>query len=151
LIALDTNILIYALDIREAIKRKSAVELVNAAADGSGCIGLQSVGEGYAALTRKLKVARADAAAAARSWLAVFPTFAPDREATKRALAYAEMGLFSYWDGLLLAAADAAGVTALVSEDMADGAKLGGVEIIAAFDAHGHASPRALSLLRAGQ
>ncbi len=56
-------------------------------------------------------------------------------------------GRFQFYDALLLATTGAAGCTAVISEDMADGATLGTVEVVAAFDAAGGIGPRALALL----
>lgn len=59
------------------------------------------------------------------------------REAVIRAMVEAEEGRFSFWDALLLAAAEEAGCTVCLSEDMADGAKLGRLVVRAPFAAGG--------------
>jgi predicted nucleic acid-binding protein len=47
----------------------------------------------------------------------------------RAALAEAAAGRFSYWDALLLATLGRAGCSVLLSEDMADGARLAGVTV----------------------
>ena len=65
----------------------------------------------------------------------------------RRAATAATSGRFQFYDALLLATADAGGCTSVISEDMADGAKLGSVEVVAAFDAAGNIAPGAHALL----
>ena len=70
------------------------------------------------------------------------------RSSSSAVLAEAAAGRFSYWDALLLSAADAAGCTALLTEDMSDGARFGRVEIVNPFAPNG-LSARAQELLTA--
>lgn len=62
------------------------------------------------------------------------------------ALQKARLGRFSFWDAMLLAAAEAAGCTAIISVDMAPGATLGRIRVVPAF-AGDAVSPEALALL----
>ncbi len=55
-------------------------------------------------------------------------------------------GRLSYWDALMLASAREAGCSAFISEDLQDGARLFGMEIVNPFGAQGP-SPRAIELL----
>jgi predicted nucleic acid-binding protein len=64
----------------------------------------------------------------------------------ERALAEAMVGRFGYWDALLLASANEAGCAVCFSEDMADGTRLGAVEVIAPFGPGG-LSEHALAIL----
>ena len=144
---IDTNVFVYTLDPRDAGKRSAAMEIVEALR-GRGCIvSLQACGELYSALTR-LGRASWEAAQAARNLLAAFPTFGATRSAVERALAEASAGRFGYWDALLLASANEAGCAVCFSEDMSDGAMLGGVEVVAPFGPRG-LSDRARALLDA--
>jgi predicted nucleic acid-binding protein len=52
-------------------------------------------------------------------------------------LAQSAAGRLSYWDALLLASCAQAGLTVLLSEDMQDGFKLGGVEVVNPFGPSG--------------
>ncbi len=63
------------------------------------------------------------------------------------ALDAALAGRFQFYDALLLATAGEAGCVAMISEDMADGAALNGVRVVAAFDPQGGIGPGALELL----
>jgi predicted nucleic acid-binding protein len=104
------------------------------------------LGEFYVTAVRKLKRAPWEAAQAARNLLGSFDTFTASRAALERALAEAAAGRFSYWDALLLASANEAGCRFCFSEDMADGVRLGGVEVVAPFG-DGGLGARAMKVL----
>lgn len=144
--SIDTNIFVYALDSREPAKQSIAIELLERTRGGDCAVGLQVCGELYAALTRRLKRAPWEAGQAARNAMAAFDNFAASRSAVERALAEAMAGRFSYWDALLLASAREAGCAILFSEDMADGVRLGDIEVVNPFGAKG-LSTRARALL----
>jgi predicted nucleic acid-binding protein len=148
MLSVDTNIFIYAVDQSEPEKQPLAMEVGRRAQAVGAAIALQVCGEFYSASTRRLKRAPWEAAQASRNLMTAFPTFNASRTAVERALAEAAAGRFSYWDGLLLASADEAGCTALLSEDMADGLRFGGVEIVNPF-AGDRLSDRAVELLGA--
>lgn len=130
---LDTNILIYAVDAREGRKRELATRIIETAASLDCPLALQAIGEFYAAATVKLKLGPKDAAARAAQLLAAFDTFGYSANAVRAALEEAPKGRFSYWDGVLLAAAAEAGCTTIFSEDMADGARFGSIVVANPF------------------
>jgi predicted nucleic acid-binding protein len=143
---IDTNVFVYMLDARDPAKQVAALELVESLRSRDCSISLQACGELYAAVTRRLRRAPWEAAQAARNLLAAFPVFGSTRNAVERALAEAMVGRFGYWDALLLASANEAGCAACFSEDMADGTRLGAVEVVAPFGPSG-LSERALAIL----
>lgn len=130
---IDTNVFVYMLDARDPLKQSAAIELVEVLRSGDCLISLQSCGELYAALTRRLKRAPWEAAQASRNLLASFDIYGASRAAVERALAEAMTGRYSYWDALLLASAHEAECRLCFSEDMRDGARLGSVEVVAPF------------------
>jgi len=130
---LDTNILIYSVHRAAGDRHRSAVEIVRRASRGECWLTLQSISEFYSAATRK-RIARPDeAAATAADWLDLFPTMAPSSQAFRAALALAASRQAAYWDALLVATAAEAGCTAILTEDLADGATLHGVRIVNPF------------------
>ncbi|MFO1186280.1 MAG: hypothetical protein U1E87_01760 [Alphaproteobacteria bacterium] len=133
----DTNLLVYAVDERDMAKHEAASHLVRRLEQAGAPLGLQAIGEYYSALTRRLKRPTWQAAQSARNYLAKFQTFAITGESVERALAETSAGRFSYWDALLLASADLAGCTVLLSEDMTDGTRLGHVEVVHPFAERG--------------
>ncbi len=129
----DTNIYLYVIDGRDPGKQRMAREIAVRLKAQAAPIGLQVVGEFYAAATKRLKRAPWEAALGARNISAGLPSFASSRACVERALAEASAGRFSYWDALLLASADLAGCSVMFSEDMTDGARLGGIEVVHPF------------------
>jgi predicted nucleic acid-binding protein len=145
----DTNVLLYQLDLRDPTKFRAAGTLVDALRVLHSPVGLQVCGEFYRGATRRFGVAPWTAAQAARNLMVSFPVFRASAATTGRALAAAASGLFSFWDANLLAAAEEAGCTHILSEDMADGARLGRIEVVAPFEPGGISS-RARALLSLG-
>jgi predicted nucleic acid-binding protein len=130
---LDTNILVYAVDRAAGERHSRAVEIVDRVAQCDCWITLQAVSEFYATVTRKKLAPTADAAALAVDWLDLLPTAAPSPDAVRTALALAGAGRASYWDALLVATAAEAGCTAILTEDLSDGAMLHRVRIVNPF------------------
>ena len=129
-VGLDTTILVYTVDSQDAEMCRRAQDIVRLAVEGArGLIALQTVGEFYAAVTRRGLQSRDEAAQQARDWLRLLPVVEPRLADSEDALASAAAGRLSYWDGMLLATLRRAGCTTLLSEDMQDGAIHGGVTI----------------------
>ena len=126
---LDTNILVYAVDRSAGARHELAVEIVDRAVERPCTLTVQALGEFVTAVTRKGLAPRAEAIAQAEDWLELFPTAAADASALAAALAAARAGRFGLWDALLLATARAAGCRVALSEDMHDGAELGGIVV----------------------
>ena len=146
MISADTNIFVYALDGRDTVKQAIAQSVLGGM-DGAGAIvGLQVIGELQNALRKRLRAPPWKAYEAARDLLARFPSFAFDAGAVEQALGEATVGRLSYWDALLLAGAEAAGVTVMISEDMGDRRVYRGLEIVSPFGDEG-VSPRVRDLL----
>jgi predicted nucleic acid-binding protein len=146
MISADTNVFVYAVDGRDPGRQAAAASVIAALGRTEAVIALQVVGELQHALRRRLKAPASAAAQSARNLLVQFPAFAYDQTAVEIALTRSAAGVSSYWDALLLAAADAVGVSVLLSEDIADGSIHGGVEVVNPFGDRG-VSGRARALL----
>lgn len=129
MITFDTNILIYAMDGMAGERHRLAAELVDHAVGRNACLTLQALSEFYAATTRKNLIEAEQASAMVADWMILFPVVAAAPSAMRLAMHEAASGRYSFWDAMLLAAAGEAGCTLLLSEDMADGARLGPVTI----------------------
>lgn len=115
---LDTNILVYAAAGRgaEERKRKRALKLIENEEVG---LSAQVLQEFYVTVTRKIEVKLS--AEKALEWieqLDAFPCLAVDASLVKIAAEISERYQISYWDGAIVAAADALGATTLYSEDL---------------------------------
>jgi len=144
---LDTNLLVYAIDSAGGARHDAAGQIIQHAVRLDCWLTLQAVSEFYAAVTRKGIVQPPDAAAQAADWLDLFPCTAASEAAARTALADAAVGRASYWDALLVATASEAGCRVILTEDLVDGADLGGVRIRNPFSASGELTEHARGLL----
>ena len=144
--SLDSNLLVYVFDYKEPRKRAVAEQILTTAAVLDCFLGLQAVGEFFAVSTRKKILTRTDAAREALNFLGLFHTFPASLDAHRSAAAEAAAGRFSYWDAVLLASADEAGCKTFLSEDMADGARLGGITVRNPFGPSGLSAAAAAAL-----
>ena len=132
-LTLDTNILVYSVDSLAGYRQAVATQIM-LQAPAAGCVlMLQAISEFYAVAARKGKMPPSAAASQAEDWLSLFPSFGVSQTAVRSAMRCATDGRASYWDALLVATASEAGCTAILSEDMANGATLFGVRIINPF------------------
>ena len=135
--AADTNVYIYLHDDRDVEKQATAQHLLRCMFAGNAAVSLQVVGEVQNVLLRKLKFPVHVAQQEARNVFVSLPSFAYDAACVERALAQAAAGRLAYWDALLLAACDRARIAVLFSEDMQDGYRMGGVEVVNPFGTAG--------------
>ena len=96
---------------------------------------------------RKRLASRDDVNDLVRDWIRLFPIVSAGTADLLTAIQAHNAGRFRFYDALLLATAGAAGCAAVISEDMQDGAQLGNVRAIAAFDTAGGVSAGARALL----
>jgi predicted nucleic acid-binding protein len=130
---LDTNILIYSVDATAGRRHTLAVDIIERAISVASCLTLQAVSEFFAATTRKGLLPRERAAVMAATWLNMFPIVCASAGAVSVALEHVLAGRTSYWDGLIIATAAEAGCSAILTEDMADGTILSGIQVINPF------------------
>jgi predicted nucleic acid-binding protein len=135
LIGFDTNILVYALDVRSPERHARAERVVGTALlQGAAFVPLQVLAEFQHVAVRKLGMSPVDALRAVETWsaaAAVEPYGMADLRAA--AAAQAEHGL-PLWDALIWAVCDRAGVEVLASEDFQNGRRLGRVTFLSPFD-----------------
>ncbi|MBS0367538.1 MAG: PIN domain-containing protein [Proteobacteria bacterium] len=131
-IFVDTNILVYAHDAQSGVKRERALEALNSLwASGLGRMSVQVLQEFYVNVTRKLAtpVARSTAREVVSAYGAWIRT--PTSAATvARAADIADMAQLSFWDALIVAAAEETGATLLYSEDLNAGQTIAGVKVV---------------------
>lgn len=133
MIAVDTNILLYVHDPRDARKQRIAMELVNSLDDPAL---LWQVACEYVAAARKLTPFGLTVAAALdnihtlrRIWTCCGPTWDVLDEAERLITRYS----LSFWDALLVASCLVHGVEKLYTEDLSGYGSIGGVEIVDPF------------------
>ena len=136
---LDTNILVYAVDRDSGERHRRSKQLMARAARRDCVLMVQALAEFFHATTRKGLLAPARAGGFVRTWLDVFPVVSADPAAIVAAMDAAGMHQLSFWDAMLWAAARQSGCSAILTEDLQDGQRLDGVEIVNPF-AEGAAS-----------
>jgi predicted nucleic acid-binding protein len=144
---LDTNLLVYSVDLDAGARHELALRVLDRAPDVDCWLTLQSLSEFYAAVMRKRVMPAAEAAAQVNEWLSFFPLIAVSASAVRTALRDAVARRASYWDALLIATAAEAGCTLILTDDLADGTTLGGVAIHNPFTRGGGLTARARRLL----
>jgi predicted nucleic acid-binding protein len=125
----DTNIWVYALDSRDPDKRARALEALGTKPSGI-VVSTQVLGELYVTVrrlgTQVLSVEDARTAVEALRRFTVVPV--EDAHVTT-ALDLVALHHISYWDALVVAAAQSAGCSRMLSEDLTAGGVYGGVRI----------------------
>lgn len=132
---IDTNILVYSRDKSEADKQAVALQWLTVLwQQRSGRLSFQTLNEFYVTVTQRLKpgLSRTDAQADIRSLLLWNPV-AVDATVMENAWLIQERYGFSWWDSLILSAAQTQDCTYVLSEDMQHGQQVGNLTIINPF------------------
>ena len=128
----DTNILIYAHDRDAGARWKSAQRALDELWKArTGRMSVQVLQEFFAVVTRKIKVP-VDAATAREVIRNYSPwvTAPTDVETVLRASGLAEIARISFWDGMILAAAERSRASILYSEDLNDAQAIAGIRVV---------------------
>jgi predicted nucleic acid-binding protein len=129
----DTNILVYADDNAAPAKQRRALSLVEEHWRAlTGVVSLPLLQEYFVTVTRKLRV---DPALARRKveLLAEFDVCSPGIADILAAIDLHRLHAFSFWDALVIRAAQQAGCTILLSEDMPHGRQIDGLSFVNPF------------------
>lgn len=128
----DTNILVYAHDADAGVKRDRAIEKLRKLWEtDTGRLSVQVLQEFYVNVTRKLatRVARSTA----REVVSTYGAWVREpitANTVLRATDLAELAQISFWDALIVAAAEQAGAAQLLSEDLNAGQEIAGIRIV---------------------
>jgi predicted nucleic acid-binding protein len=131
----DTNVLLYEWDAREPDKQARAMEWMRRLWENRrGRLSYQVLAEFYVTATRKLKPGMAPAEAQ-RNVRTFFPwrPVRTDHRSLERAWELQEAHDLSWWDALIVAAAERAACRYVLTEDLQHGAELGAVTIVDPF------------------
>lgn len=125
----DTNVLVYAFDDADPVKRDRAREILSGN-EGSLVISAQVIGEFYVVVTRRLeKPLTLEHASKAVAQLLRLPVVPIDGELTRASISTSQTDQISYWDALIIEAAAAAACERLLTEDLADGSSIRSVKV----------------------
>jgi predicted nucleic acid-binding protein len=131
----DTNVFVYDQDCSAPVKQRAAHEWLRFLwTTQRGRTGAQALSEYYTTVTRKLKPGR-DPALAREDVrdLQVWRPVPVDVELVTRAWGLEDRFFLSWWDALIVAAAQTAGCGALLTEDLQDGQELEGLLVVDPF------------------
>ncbi|HVL57983.1 MAG TPA: PIN domain-containing protein [Burkholderiaceae bacterium] len=128
----DTNILIYAHDVSSGAKHQRAKTLIEALwLDRSGVVSTQVLQE--LAVNLRRKAARPLDRRATRDVIADYLTWqvvVNDGDSILEAIELEERYQLSFWDALVVQAAQAGGADVLYSEDLSNGQRFGSVQVV---------------------
>ena len=130
----DTNILVYSVDERTPEKKVIASNLLNEAARSkNGIISTQSLQEFYNAAVKKLNLSKQ----AAKEYVDFFSKQFPVKEISIpliiKAIDISIKNGLSFWDSLILSAANDTGCILIYSEDMNSGQIICGTKVLNPF------------------
>ncbi len=128
---MDTNILVYAVVRDENEKRRRSLELIE---KEIFALSAQVLQEFYVIVTHKIAVPLSpDQALEWIEQFEMFPCISIDTSLIKIGVEISVRYKISYWDGLILAAAEHSGAMILYSEDLNHGQLYGKVRVINPF------------------
>lgn len=129
----DTNILLYVYDRRSPEKRaRAAALLAKHGQDRTLAISTQVAQEFYVSATTKLSLPAAEAKLLLIDLLEL-NVIAIERTRIMRALDFQSKYQISFWDALILSAAEGSGARLLYSEDFSTGQSYDGIKVINPF------------------
>ena len=135
MIAVDTNVLVYAVDSHDPAKGEQAVRLLRRLESESTVL-LRQVACEFGAVMHPWRVAgRADVDAerVIDGWAGIFPLVVPTPAALRTGWRLARDLKMSDWDAMLVGACSEAGVETLYTEDMQSSPVIDGVSIVNPF------------------
>ncbi len=132
---IDTNIIVYAYDNNFPDKQQRAREIIiSAVRSGNGVLSTQVLGEFFTVVTRKIKMPLSIRNARnIIEYLGRMPVQEIDLLIVERAIDTLEQYKISYWDSLIIAAAERAQCKRILSEDHNAEQKYHSIEIINPF------------------
>jgi predicted nucleic acid-binding protein len=131
----DTNMFVYAADAGAGARHLTASALMERALRSRRAVLiLQTLAEFYSVVTRKSLAEPGDARLFLDNLRRTLPVHAVVEEDLDRAIEVVTHHNLPFWDALLWATAERAGVRHLLTEDFQDGRRLGGVKFVNPFN-----------------
>lgn len=129
----DTNVLLYADDIHSPAKRERAESVIKRITDArSGHLSMQVLQEYFAVATKKLRLSAEFARQRVEEYAGLHVVVLKPADLLD-AIALHREHQFSIWDALIIQAALISHCDTLYSEDLQDGRRIDGLEIVNPF------------------
>jgi predicted nucleic acid-binding protein len=132
-LALDTNILAYAVGVNGPERKNETLEMINKLPEPDTFLPVQVLGELFRVLVRKAGFTPVQAKTTIVHLLDTFPLIETSPSILLAAMDLAVNHKIGIWDAVILAAASAAGCRLLLSEDLQDGFTWSGVTVVNPF------------------
>ena len=120
---LDTNILVYAYDQLDPVKQNKAQELITAGIEQENLVlSVRVLGEFFNVVTRRIpQPVTPDEAREIITSMSILPVQEIDLAVVNRAIDTHKKYQISYWDALIISAAERSECKLILSEDLSDG------------------------------
>ena len=128
---LDTNILVYAYDNHDPQKQDKAQQLLTSGIEQENLVlSVQVMGEFFNAANRHIpEPLTPDEVGEIINTLSILPIQEVDLAMVNRAIDTHKKYQISYWDSLIVSAAERAKCTEIISEDLSDGQSYNGIRV----------------------
>ena len=132
---IDTNILVYAYDRHDLAKHSKAQELLtNGIENETAVLSAQVLSEFFTVVTSRIpNPLSIEQAEEAIDLFAILLVVELDLATTRRAINTHKQYRVSYWDSLIIAAAEKAGCIRIISEDLNPGQSYHGIVVVNPF------------------
>jgi predicted nucleic acid-binding protein len=133
IVALDTNMLVYAEGLNGEQRQDAARNLIRRLPPEATTVPVQVLGELFNVLVRKAGRSRSDARDVLLGWRDTFAVVDTSLEVMLAAIDIAADHQLAIWDAIVLATASRAGCRILLTEDLQEGFTWGGVTVVNPF------------------
>ena len=141
LLFFDTNVLVYAMDPSESVKRPLSVALMqDAFSQGRFVVSPQTLNECYVTLVHRRKLVSSVGAAAYLATIVPACSAPLDAQTNQDAILIERRHRLSWWDCIALASALQARCGHFVSEDLNDGQVIESLTVVNPFASHARAT-----------
>jgi predicted nucleic acid-binding protein len=139
----DTNVWVYTVDDAEPDKQAQARHVLEPTPGKDLVVSAQVLGEFYVTVTRKLAETLPETEAVALvDRMRLLPVVPVDANLVSAAITNTREWQLSYWDALIIAAAEASGCDLVLSEDLNHGQVYGSVRVENPFAPSSAGSPQ---------
>lgn len=133
-ILLDTNVLVYAFDVRRSsLQEKAKAIILKAEETATGCLSVQCLGEFFRVVTAKIQLPANEMFKQVEYWQSAFPVFSLTPQIVLEAARGVRDYQLSYCDAQIWASARLNQVPVIFTEDFQDGQTLEGIRFINPF------------------
>jgi predicted nucleic acid-binding protein len=133
-ILLDTNVLVYAYEVRESsLQQKAKAIILKAEETAIGCLSVQCLGEFFRVTTAKMRLPAFEMLKQIEYWQNAFPVFSLTPQIVLEAARGVRDYQLSYYDAQVWASARLNQVPVIFSEDFQDGQILEGIRFVNPF------------------